>query len=352
MSAVTAVYLGNGMSNAVVQASAFEKWLGVPQGSLAILDYGGWDQVGNMGWPDWTAQPFIKAARHIILGTFGIPLPGQNWQDSVNDKPDAQGNTYTSVWTAAAKKIGNPAFLVDGVRLAHEMDGDWFRWGARGQGTAFQQAMIKVIRIVRANAPKVWIAINPTSDAAALMDYYFSGVIGLVDRVGINMYPYQHLVDGNSPQMNDLARQHVSAGRLAQADTITAWAKTHGKPVSFFEVQLREWNEGDGFAAGTGDDAIWWPSFYAWAARQGFGLGPGQVADVCPWEDPNGGGQGLFNHHLNLPNATASFLKYFSGTASVVTPPVTTPPVTPPPVVDHAQALATDIHAVLTKWGV
>ena len=269
----------------------------------------------------------------MILGAAGIPLPGMTWATASTTGRAA----YVAFWTAYAQMCADPANGVDTVRFAHENDGDWFHWSARGQGQAMQEAAAIWVGIMRQYAPKVKLAINPTSDASGMLDYYFGQIIGLFDIVGVDVYPWQGLVDGNSPAMTDTARQHVWAWRLSQLVTIHAWAKLHGKPVYYYEVGLREWE-----SSGTGDDAVWVNSFFAFIEAQGIGTGPGQVCGYAWWEDPAGGGRGFFQHCIPVPNATAAFLADIK--APVGTPPVVVPPVVvaPPLTITNPSAATGD----------
>jgi hypothetical protein len=185
--------------------------------------------------------------------------PGRTFSYALAMFPSGMGITLAQVaagqhdahYVALADNLARYGMLNIYLRIGHEMDGEWFAWGApagSGKEADFAGAFRRIVTVMRRAQPSnnwkiVW---NPTSDkwplsgAAAYFQSLWPGG-DVVDIVGVDCYD-KSLVTGNvyyPSGSNRLQRQQeVWAGIVARLNFLRDFAFDHGKPMGFPEWGL------------------------------------------------------------------------------------------------------------------
>ena len=120
----------------------FGKWLGRQPGyALDFLAQGTWAEIGNPVW--WAGR--WEGSRYRLV--YSIPmLPS----DGVSNIPAGARGAYDKHFKRIAKILVDHGQEDAVIRLAWEMNGDWFAWSAKGHEAAFVSYWKRVVTTMRA----------------------------------------------------------------------------------------------------------------------------------------------------------------------------------------------------------
>jgi hypothetical protein len=277
------------------------------------------DTVENQTWPDWQADAWRDSGKRLVIGSTGIgPESDFAWAAAARGAYDAQ-------WRVLGERLVQTGQSDAVLRGAHEFNGDWFFYSVRvGEQPDFVAAWRRWVGIMRAvpgnHFTFDWNPIVGDEGHIDALDAYPGDAY--VDRIALDVYDgyYERgFRAGVDPEPSDAARDAMWTELLDGPRGLQFWhrfAVDHDKPLSLPEWGIRTWPElDDGLVHGGGDNA----AFVHRMAR--LIEDPSWNVDYHGfWEDPDGGGSGVFDpdagRRVPVPGARAAFLEEFGTSGS------------------------------------
>jgi Glycosyl hydrolase family 26 len=255
----------SGASGSNVASGEFGTWRG------SKVTVGGTWNDGD--WSSSEGQPTLSSEYGNWQGDIDDTL-GAFWSGSWSQ---AAAGAYDGNWTTAVKNMAAARAGKSGtfyVRLAHEMNGDWYEWKVNSSNVAdFKTAWVRFAGIVRAEFPAAKIVFGANNGT--------NGDIGVpamwpgdayVDVVGVDFYDmWPNLPDQATWDSEYMGTDHGDSPRGIGA--WLAFAKSHGKPLSVPEWGLNWANDG---SPGPQDNPFFIQKMNDFF-RANAGSGPGQI---------------------------------------------------------------------------
>jgi Glycosyl hydrolase family 26 len=244
------VYTGPG---AVAAHDAFAQWLGRPVPyATDYIDYkGGWQkdfidsQAWLMGpWGKWVSQ---AQGRRLVLG---VPmLENQNQGQFA----EGTGGAFDPYFSSLASELVSNNLGNSIIRLGYEANCDSIGpWQATADPDGYKALFRHEVAVMRSVPGAAfsfdWTVCNGLQDGHPLNSFnsFYPGD-DVVNIVGMDIYDVKWQDAGAGPQQ----RWDYAANRSLGINELVAFARSHGKPVSYPEWGL--YKPGDSFAGG-GDD--------------------------------------------------------------------------------------------------
>jgi Glycosyl hydrolase family 26 len=229
------------------ELDAFGTWLGKPVQTATFFaggyEAGNWDSVHGYGWNLRPMAEWMKAKPGRQLSyALGMFPQGVTLADVAAGKHDAH-------YVTAANTLAQYGMLGVEIRVGHEMDGNWYPWGAppgSGKEAAFAGAFRRIVTVMRQAQPtNKWIFVwNPTDlqfTDRAYLERLWPGD-DVVDQIGVDCYDQipGSIGDTYYPSGSSrLARQQlVWTERERRLNILRDMAKAHGKRLQFPEWAL------------------------------------------------------------------------------------------------------------------
>jgi len=255
----------SGASGTGVASGAFETWRGTK-----VTVAGTWN---DGDWSSSEGQPTLSSEYASWQGDIDDTL-GAFWNGSWSQ---AAAGAYDTNWRTAVKNMAKARAGKSGnfyVRLAHEMNGDWYEWKVDSSNVAdFKTAWARFAGIVRAEFPAAKIVFGASNGT--------NGDIGVpamwpgdqyVDVVGVDFYDmWPNLPDQAAWDAEFMGTDHGDSPRGIGA--WLAFAKAHKKPLSVPEWGLNWANDG---SSGPQDNPFFIQKMNEFF-RANAGTGPGQI---------------------------------------------------------------------------
>ena len=281
--------------------AAFETWLGRPiPRALDFLFFTNWGDCSTGNSPcslgGWAIGEWAKQSRAM---SFGLPMTVQG-----TPLADVAAGLHDDAYLWIAQRLVAKGLGGATLRVGWEFNGGWYPWAAAGKTTAFKNAWIRIVTVMRSVPGQSFkFDWNPglgylgfPAEQAYPGDAY-------VDYIGMDVYDAYYGADYKtaSPQTrwNSYLTQDHGLNWLA------TFAAAHGKPISF-----PEWGTGskpDGH--GATDSAYFVQQMMAWIASH-------NVAYHNPWDYAAPDYNGRFSDG-SQPNVAAALMQaYLAGPAS------------------------------------
>ncbi len=248
LSAGLGVYAGSGNRDGV---AAFSRWLGAP---VAYAE----DYLPlGADWPSAAARAWILnrwrgSGKTLVLGVPMLPTHGGSLAAGA-------AGAYDPWFASLARQLAAAGEGDAVLRLGWEFNGTWYPWGVRtdADAQAFAAYFRRVVVTMRAVAPGLRFDWNPSAGVWPTFDLAqaYPGD-AYVDDVGLDVYDQSWIADYRDPQSrwSDFVAQKYGLGWQR------AFARAHGKPVSFPEWGVTARPDGHG----GGDDPYYVAQMASW----------------------------------------------------------------------------------------
>jgi hypothetical protein len=253
----------SGAAGSDVANGQFAAWRGSPTPIAGTWNTGAGSEA------QWTLTGEYKNWKGDIDNAMGVFTSG-SWAQAARGEYDARWRT--ALTNMAAARAGKPGVVY--IRLAHEMNGDWYEWSVNSRNVKeFKAAWVRFAGLVRTNFPKAKIVFgaNCGSNSDIGVPAMWPGD-DYVDVVGVDFYDmWPNLPDQATWDARYMARDHGDSPLGIGA--WLAFAKAHGKPLA-----LPEWglNWADDKTPGPQDNPFFIQKMNEFF-RTNAGEGPGQV---------------------------------------------------------------------------
>ncbi len=240
---LTFVYKGAGCTG-LAALGQYETLIGRKVDGVAdFIDFSTWQNMligANWGLNCWSGK----------VANISLSVPMAVSQNDGAPLQELAAGDFNSYYTQLAKMLVSYGFPNAFLRIGEEFNGDWYPWAAANSPTiwakGFQQIVTTMRAVPGAKFKFVW---NPALYAQKVSpDLAYPGD-GYVDVVGTDAYDVSYDLGYTAPATRWASIYGDSWG----VKEVLAFAKSHGKPVSF-----PEWGTGtqtDGHAGG--DDPLY-----------------------------------------------------------------------------------------------
>jgi hypothetical protein len=255
----------SGAAGGNVAKGAFAAWRGSPTPIAGTWNDGGWESSEAQ----WTLKGEYAEWNGDLDNAMGAFWSG-SWAAAAGGDYDAHWRkALTAMAAARAGKSGTVY-----IRLAHEMNGDWFPWSVNSRNVnEFKTAWIRFAGLVRATFPAAKIVFGASNGSHSDI-----GVPAMwpgdacVDVVGVDFYDMWP----NLPDKATWDARYMATDRGDSPVGLGAWlafAKAHGKPLAIPEWGLNWAKDG---TPGPQDNPFFIEKMNEFF-RANAGNGPGQV---------------------------------------------------------------------------
>lgn len=285
------VYQGAGCEGAK-RLAEFEQWLGYrPERGL---DFFAWEELDG-GW-NWVMRCWVQAGMKDM--TFSVPMLPSDGSATLAQGAQGQCDSFFARLGAALVKHG---FARSVLRLGWEFNGDWYKWAARKDPSAwiaYWRRIVSILRQVPGNAFTIdWC---PASSWTTLLAQDAYPGDEFVDIIGLDVYNATWDASVVTAEQRWNERMNGRHGLKWHRD----FAALHGKPLSFPEWATGTRSDGHG----AGDDPYFITQMAAWIAAN-------DVAYHNYWEYRAKAYDGKLSDGRQ-PAAAAAFLRAFGRPAA------------------------------------
>lgn len=281
----TALYFGpqeswEALTNADYLTSEYKKDRSV----LPVLSYAMWPATERGGLP--------KNATHVQVGKAVFPR--------------AAAGEFDKYWKQLAESLVSGGLPNAVIRPGWEFNGTFYDWSATGDTGAAQYAEYfrRIVRAMRsvpgADFSFSWCMVQERAGSLDLEKAYPGD--DFVDDIGFDVYNQLFKANLNHEQQ----WQNLKSGIKYGLDWQLAFAKAHGKPVSYPEWAgfTRAGNRGSG-----GDDALFIRNMFAWMVAH-----PPAYENYFNFDDLDPGSKyGIFGPTSLMPRSGEAYQRFWKG---------------------------------------
>jgi hypothetical protein len=292
------VYVGGG---AIDKLDTFNAWSG--QKANFVLDYLPRDTWADIESPTWFTSQWQQRDASLVLG---VPMLLEG--TTVTTLQAGAAGDYNSHFVKLAQTLVSTGYSSASLRVGWEMNGDWYKWSAVKDPTAWKAYFRNIVGALR-SVPGQHFTIDWTinlGDSAMPAENAYPGD-DVVDYVGVDAYDWKW---GDST-ITPSARWQWMLDQGHGLNWVSSFAAAHGK-----QITVPEWGLSPRAAmqnGGGGDDPDFVRSMFAWTAAH-------HTAYQCYYDVDtfriDGGA---------YPNAGAAYQSAVAANAAPVSAPVTAP---------------------------